>query len=287
MNRKAFTLIELLVVIAIIAILAAILFPVFAQAKAAAKRTADLSNTKNLSLAMPLYGSDSDDTLPLVMQGAWDWPRYQYVIWKDSVLPYVKNGGKPIKSDNSNYTGNANQDGGIFASPTYSGSWTNRGLPANSYGDATTRFPRSYSINGDAGINEGLGGAGSAGVWGWVSYWSWETPRNVGGSGNMTSLDNPAGTIMISGTRDPYPNTGAWYLCYGCDDWNLCDVVTEDVTMGRSVGNGLINAGYFDGHAKATKGMKSVSDDQWDRFKNDPSGQQNLQGYMRGIKEWK
>ena len=75
MDRKAFTLLELLVVIAIIAILAAILFPVFAQAKAAAKRTADLSNTKNLGLAMIMYGGDYDDNPAPMMQGAWDWPR--------------------------------------------------------------------------------------------------------------------------------------------------------------------------------------------------------------------
>ena len=59
--RKAFTLIELLVVIAIIAILAAILFPVFAQAKAAAKKTAALSNTKQLVLGMIMYIGDYDD----------------------------------------------------------------------------------------------------------------------------------------------------------------------------------------------------------------------------------
>lgn len=59
--RKAFTLIELLVVIAIIAILAAILFPVFAQAKAAAKKTADLSNLKQLGTSTYLYANDYDD----------------------------------------------------------------------------------------------------------------------------------------------------------------------------------------------------------------------------------
>lgn len=58
---QAFTLIELLVVIAIIAILAAILFPVFAQAKAAAKKTVCLSNTKEIALADIMYGSDNDD----------------------------------------------------------------------------------------------------------------------------------------------------------------------------------------------------------------------------------
>lgn len=62
--KKAFTLIELLVVIAIIAILAAILFPVFAQAKVAAKKTVDLSNMKQHGTATALYLTDNDDVFP-------------------------------------------------------------------------------------------------------------------------------------------------------------------------------------------------------------------------------
>lgn len=63
-HRKAFTLIELLVVIAIIAILAAILFPVFAQAKESAKKTTGISNLKQSATAMTMYATDNDDLLP-------------------------------------------------------------------------------------------------------------------------------------------------------------------------------------------------------------------------------
>ncbi len=66
-KRTAFTLIELLVVIAIIAILAAILFPVFAQAKLAAKGTASLSNTKQIALGTLMYSNDYDDESVLAM----------------------------------------------------------------------------------------------------------------------------------------------------------------------------------------------------------------------------
>jgi len=69
-QRRAFTLIELLVVIAIIAILAAILFPVFAQAKTAAKKTSDLSNMKQIDLATLMYANDSDDVIRLALIGS-------------------------------------------------------------------------------------------------------------------------------------------------------------------------------------------------------------------------
>ncbi len=88
--RRAFTLIELLVVIAIIAILAAILFPVFAQAREKARSVSCLSNTKQLGLALTMYEQDYDQTLP---QTSWEKaPGVAYQVhWSYNVQPYVKN----------------------------------------------------------------------------------------------------------------------------------------------------------------------------------------------------
>jgi len=87
MKRNAFTLIELLVVIAIIAILAAILFPVFAQAKLAAKKTASLSNIKQIATASQLYSGDCDDLVPLAIE--WNSPNWS--VWSENLQPYTKN----------------------------------------------------------------------------------------------------------------------------------------------------------------------------------------------------
>ncbi|MGV3617179.1 MAG: prepilin-type N-terminal cleavage/methylation domain-containing protein [Fimbriimonas sp.] len=90
MNRKgAFTLIELLVVIAIIAILAAILFPVFAQAKAAAKATQSLSNTKQIGTAQQMYLADNDDVYPIRRYCLQTSPQTVY-SWKQALFPYNK-----------------------------------------------------------------------------------------------------------------------------------------------------------------------------------------------------
>jgi prepilin-type N-terminal cleavage/methylation domain-containing protein/prepilin-type processing-associated H-X9-DG protein len=96
MRTRGFTLIELLVVIAIIAILAAILFPVFARAREQARKSACASNMKQIALGMLMYADDYDQLLPPYSLGAGyrgcfgyagaDGPR-----WADLVFPYVKN----------------------------------------------------------------------------------------------------------------------------------------------------------------------------------------------------
>ena len=88
-RRRAFTLIELLVVIAIIAILAAILFPVFAQAKEAAKKTTCISNLKQIGLSTTLYLSDFDDQYPIGI-GAQASTRKVFFV-HDLTAPYRKN----------------------------------------------------------------------------------------------------------------------------------------------------------------------------------------------------
>lgn len=95
--KRGFTLIELLVVIAIIAILAAILFPVFAKAREKARQTSCLSNLKQLDLAFLQYAQDYDERMPAGI-GYWT----PYVIppaadrgdnpWYRNIYPYVKNG---------------------------------------------------------------------------------------------------------------------------------------------------------------------------------------------------
>lgn len=106
---SAFTLIELLVVIAIISIIAAILFPVFAQAREKARQIACVSNEKQMGLALLQYAQDFDEYLPM--------SQYQdaaggYHDWPAVIQPYVKNGAMPE-------TGYVTAIGGVWQCPSF------------------------------------------------------------------------------------------------------------------------------------------------------------------------
>ncbi|RYG40813.1 prepilin-type N-terminal cleavage/methylation domain-containing protein, partial [bacterium] len=157
MNRKAFTLIELLVVIAIIAILAAILFPVFAQAKAAAKKTADLSNCKQLGTGMYMYLSDNDDSFMSAYTYIGDKSANGYENWSYKLYPYVKSwdlfrspgspsGGWPpaqFLNDNLGYG---------YPAPMKTGTRQDNQAPRLSYTANLLILPRKRS-SADADIN--------------------------------------------------------------------------------------------------------------------------------------
>lgn len=87
LKNRGFTLIELLVVIAIIAILAAIIFPVFARAREKARQTACVSNLKQIGTALTMYTADYDGTYT---RGQY-WPWTGEYTWINAVEPYVKN----------------------------------------------------------------------------------------------------------------------------------------------------------------------------------------------------
>jgi prepilin-type N-terminal cleavage/methylation domain-containing protein/prepilin-type processing-associated H-X9-DG protein len=98
LTRRAFTLIELLVVIAIIAILAAILFPVFAQAREAARKASCTSNMKQIGTGLQMYAQDFDECLPAYpfdptgfAQSPYHNFGWDYASWVPMMMPYVKN----------------------------------------------------------------------------------------------------------------------------------------------------------------------------------------------------
>ena len=133
-KARGFTLIELLVVIAIIAILAAILFPVFAQAREKARQATCLSNLKQMSLGMRMYVEDYDELYPPHRLG----PNCCYpkaYTWKAAIFPYLKN--LDFERCPSNAFNRIPAQGEI--------NWVERGEP----------FPRSYCIN-SAGLNENV-----------------------------------------------------------------------------------------------------------------------------------
>lgn len=178
-RNRAFTLIELLVVIAIIAILASILFPVFAQAKNAAKKTASLSNMRQVSTAAMLYMGDYDDNTPPVY---WFNPLdlslptsqgfYYYPLL---IRPYAKN-------DKIFLCPNDTADDPILADPAGKGRFD----PTSSFKDYLIGANASYGYNFRY-LNTLSPGAVMGG----------RTLSNFAGI-SVTSINSPASTLMFA-----------------------------------------------------------------------------------------
>jgi len=252
--KHAFTLIELLVVIAIIAILAAILFPVFAQAKEAAKKTQDLSNTKNHATAIIMYAADNDDIFPRMSykkpgQLVWGWNAP--FTWREAVQPYVKN-GNAVYDDGSNSVTLA--EGGIWSTPAKA---SGRGV----YGANRILMPGNCAWSNSAGANVcDQNDDGTA------------TGNAPFPSVSMTALDSPA-QIAATWTLGINPDWNAsgdapeatWWWFGGAqwppvftgptsgEKWDADSVDYPTWGMPRyRYSNGMNNA-YADGHAKFTK----------------------------------
>ncbi|HEU4753946.1 MAG TPA: DUF1559 domain-containing protein [Armatimonadota bacterium] len=243
---RGFTLIELLVVIAIIAILAAILFPVFAQAREAARKAACTSNMKQIGLALGSYATDYDGYMPPSQLP----PTGANVSWPTMLFPYVKNEG-------------------IFVCPS-----GEKGIVARSLGNSVTQSYCGITDTNNVPNRFGLHGDGSTMPLGLVNRLSygrnliptnaWSTAGFTGGdkSGFVTTgttlsvheaqIEDPAGTIHIM---------DAWTT--QCDQGNSIrgiqqEIRTDHFSNGTASKvayrhNGGFMALFGDGHARWVK----------------------------------
>jgi prepilin-type N-terminal cleavage/methylation domain-containing protein len=281
-KRAGFTLIELLVVIAIIAILAAILFPVFAQAREAARKATCISNTKQLGLGVMMYVQDFDEMYPC---NSWDTPPIgtadnetgnagflSAVQWPWRIMPYLKNkqilvcASDPGQGKNG-WTGYGLGDGGC------DGSW---GVPT----------PISYGHNQHL---FGYGGAPEIGVCGagpccfgpppdWAVFYQ---PMS------LAAVPSPASTYMLGDYARGFMET--WWI-NNLRASNYTRVYNESAPGGGATADAtepwasrrlLPNASrhqlgscitYADGHSKWRSGHAITSGEDWMDGRTAPEG---------------
>lgn len=267
--RKAFTLIELLVVIAIIAILAAILFPVFAQAKTAAKKAASISNQKQIGLAIIQYMADYDDRFPrnddcmdkgglnsalyglpfnpagVGCTAAPFYNRINHYKWQRWLMPYVKNVQlffhPAMDKDSAAWGGNGEIDGGYGINIALTGA-------LNTYGvsPATTGQFRDSWLGGSQTAIPDVAAA-------WIIFELASTSINFA----PVYLDSSSGTI----TRTAWPVAvrEMWRPYFYKLVSAPCTYGTE-IDSTKAPFSGAFNLSYTDGHTKTVAVNKFLGD---------------------------
>jgi prepilin-type N-terminal cleavage/methylation domain-containing protein/prepilin-type processing-associated H-X9-DG protein len=272
LRRKAFTLIELLVVIAIIAILAAILFPVFAQARASARAISCISNVKQFSLGVLMYAQDYDETIPRLKnygpsggqfygsQPTWGDPgtnpNVPPTMFATVVQPYIKN-------DQVGYCPEAGRTNWRTAIP-------NGAIYGQPYVPQLEANGTYYGCFAQMAVNILLVE--------WHPQASWQATTIGGPIGSISAWARPAELVLLTGdsvwdtggvaTSAAVGNTGIWPYRPGtsCTNyggpsgwtWYLHKGTSRTgtptaPTYSTGINSGLANIAFGDGHAKALK----------------------------------
>jgi len=223
-RKNAFTLIELLVVIAIIAILAAILFPVFAQAREKARSISCVSNLKQLSLGIVMYAQDYDETYPAI----WQWSP----IGIYSHSPYIyPPGWTNAQSNTSCQTCPYVKNSQVYACPDRPAM-----LYGDTYGGYALAYPTMYNGVAPGTAYFGLGHS-------------------------MADYTSPASTVAVMDASN-WPGTAACNSSTYAGIYSMCDnrvgytypyvytPLTNQYSAPLPIHSKKVNTGYLDGHVK-------------------------------------
>jgi prepilin-type N-terminal cleavage/methylation domain-containing protein/prepilin-type processing-associated H-X9-DG protein len=258
-TRRGFTLIELLVVIAIIAILAAILFPVFAQAREKARAISCVSNEKQIALAIIQYTQDNDEKYCYCeTYDSAETPAY--MSWREMVEPYVKNGmavayGYPTALNgvwqcpdfpDQNQYAEYGVHGDVFPEPNLD----DNGVPTNpTISDSEVQNPSDLVMMVEKGREDsvpvGTPDNANSGDWAHPFFITYETNSITGDDYWTKGVGNPPGSVDTHDDLNHNLNHDCDFMNGSGGTYNGCD------TFPRYRHNGTCNMAFFDGHVKA------------------------------------